>query len=69
MKTKIPKPAPAQILIPCECERKVRSSLVPGHNDVNAVCDCGAVLHYCVNYDGHGMATIISGTIEKVEEK
>jgi hypothetical protein len=64
---RIPKPKLALISVPCECGTRTQSSLIPGGNDVTAICDgCGAVLRYDVDYDGYGMATIKAGTIETV---
>lgn len=67
-KIRFHKPKPAPCLIPCECRAKNSVTLIPGRNDVHVICSsCGAALNIVVIYDGYGMATLINGTIEKVE--
>ena len=67
MKNKrIPRPKPTLCLIPCKCERRVLTSLIPGQNNITTVCECGAVLRVDITYDGYGIATIKHGTIEAV---
>ena len=60
-----PRPHTALALIPCQaCGRRTRIALVPGANDIAAVCECGAVLAAHIHHDGYGNATILSGRIE-----
>lgn len=60
------KPRSADILLPCECGRSIKTVLTPGDNDIFASCECGAMLHVRAVYDGRGLANIYAGTIEKV---
>lgn len=61
-----PKPgAPVRVLITCdECGAQYLTALMFGTNDIHKPCQCGALIHVIVNYDGNGLASIAKGTLE-----
>lgn len=63
------KAKPATVSMPCAaCKHQHLTSLVPGLNDITIICSqCAAVTNVVVRYDGLGGASVIRGSIEKVE--
>lgn len=62
------KEKPSTCFIKCECGTRQITQLVPGLNDITAVCDqCGASIHVKAVYDGRGKVSVFRGTVEKVE--
>lgn len=61
------KPKPAPILLICpECSEKIRTLLLPGANDITALCPSDHPARLRADYDGLGIVTIYAGTIEKM---
>lgn len=65
-KDKPPPPGkPIQVIVKCDaCHTEYLTTIMPGVNELYKPCDCGGLIHVCVNYDGAGNATLIKGTIE-----